>query len=63
VVFSIALVSISYFLINQIPLDTFAQRIVEQIFCLMAAPLFMLAGLLMSSGGSIKRMVKLANAN
>lgn len=64
VVFSIAIISVSYLIINNIPMVTLAQRLITGVdsFALMAAPLFMLAGFIMSSGGSTRRLIELADA-
>ena len=64
IAFALALPSVIYFIIYQIPLGSIAQVMISATdsFPLMAAPLFMVAGLLMSYGGSTTRFLNLSNA-
>jgi tripartite ATP-independent transporter DctM subunit len=64
VVFALGFAGLSYFLVNAISLDTFAQRIVVGVdsFALLAAPFFILAGNIMNTGGVTKRIFRFANS-
>ncbi|ARK32306.1 TRAP transporter large permease [Halalkalibacter krulwichiae] len=61
---TIGLVSIGYIFINEIPVNIITQQIVGgvDVTSLLAIPLFILAGDLMSKGGLAKRMIRLASA-
>ena len=64
IAFAIALMATGYAIFHQIPLTTIAQRFVSgsDSFPLMAAPLFMVAGLIMSYGGTTRRLLEFSNA-
>ena len=64
IAFAIGLISVVYILDAGLPLLVVGQRMVAgaDSFPLLAAPLFLLAGVIMSSGGITTRLVRLANA-
>jgi tripartite ATP-independent transporter DctM subunit len=64
VVFSLGFSGLAYFLIKDIPLQTFAQRVVVSVdsFALLAAPIFILAGNIMNTGGITRRIFRFANS-
>jgi tripartite ATP-independent transporter DctM subunit len=64
VVFSLGFAGLVYFLIKDISLQTFAQRIVVGVdsFALLAAPFFILAGNIMNTGGVTRRIFRFANS-
>ncbi len=63
VVFALALSSLSFFLINGVPLSTFVTKLSVSVnsFSLLALPFFILAGNLMNTGGITKRLFRFAN--
>ena len=64
IAFSIAAVSCIYIVLADLPLLVVGQRMVAgaDSFPLLAAPLFMLAGIVMSSGGIMPRLLRLSDA-
>ncbi len=64
IAFSIGAVSVLYILFAGVPLAVIGQRMVAgaDSFPLLAAPLFMLAGVIMSSGGITRRLLRLSDA-
>lgn len=64
IAFAIAIISFAYILDAGLPLLVVGQRMVAgaDSFPLLAAPLFLLAGVIMSAGGITTRLVRLANA-
>lgn len=63
VVFALALSSLSYFLINGVPLSAFVSKLAVSVnsFSLLALPFFILAGNLMNTGGITKRLFRFAD--
>lgn len=63
VAFSLGLSSLLFFLINDIPLATFAQKLGDSVntFSLLALPFYILAGNIMNNGGITKRLFRLAD--
>jgi tripartite ATP-independent transporter DctM subunit len=64
ITFSLGVSSLTFFIINGIPLSIFAQKLAMSVdsFPLLALPFFILAGNLMNNGGITKRLFKFANA-
>jgi C4-dicarboxylate transporter DctM subunit len=64
IAFSIAAVSCIYIVLADLPVLVVGQRMVAgaDSFPLLAAPLFMLAGIVMSSGGIMPRLLRLSDA-
>ncbi len=62
--FALTLTGLIFFLVHNIPLESFAQRMVEGVdsFPLLAAPFFILAGNLMNAGGITRRIFNLADS-
>lgn len=62
--FTLGISSLLFFLMNDISLGTFAQKMAMSVdsFSLLALPFFVLAGNLMNTGGVTKRLFKLADA-
>ncbi|MEW6082717.1 MAG: TRAP transporter large permease [Bacillota bacterium] len=62
--FALAITSMIYLSVEGIPVVSLAQRMIAgtDSFSLIAAPLFMLAGQIMSTGGITKRLVRLSDA-
>lgn len=62
--FALTLTGLIFFLVHNIPLESFAQRMVEGVdsFPLLAAPFFILAGNLMNAGGITRRIFDLADS-
>lgn len=63
VAFALGLSSLAFFVVNDISLGTFAQKMAESVnsFSLLALPFYILAGNLMNNGGITKRLFKLAD--
>jgi TRAP transporter, DctM subunit len=64
ITFALGISSLAFFILNDIPLATFAQKLAMSVdsFPLLALPFFILAGNLMNNGGITKRLFKFANA-
>lgn len=63
VAFALGLSSLIFFLVNNIPLATFAQKMADSVntFSLLALPFYILAGNIMNNGGITKRLFRLAD--
>jgi tripartite ATP-independent transporter DctM subunit len=64
ITFALGVASLMFFVINDIPMATFAQRLAVGVdsFPLLAAPFFILAGNLMNTGGITNKIFRFANS-